>query len=78
MAQPANQETIQGQMYAIKEALNLTRDADSEPFWKQTLIPQMKEANSQLHSDSNCNHSLNIMCHAHKRNATEMTKEWLK
>ena len=30
---------------------------------------------SQLHSDLNCKHFLNITCHAHKRNATEMMVE---
>ena len=29
---------------------------------------------SQLHSDSNCKHSLNFMCHTHKRNALRCPK----
>ena len=33
-----------------------------------------KREASQLHCGSNCKHSLNFMCHAHKKNATEVTK----
>ena len=36
---------------------------------KGDIALQKKEA-SQVHPDSNCNHSLNFTCHTHKRNAT--------
>ena len=52
-------------------------DMLSYRFLKEILISQKREA-FQLHFDLNSKHILNSTCHAYSRNATEVTKRWLK
>ena len=45
-----------------------------QAFWNEII----KEESFSTTLCSNCKHSLNFTCHAHKRNTTEVTKKWLK
>ena len=43
------------------------------------LVYMYSEEREASHQHSNCKYSLKLnLCHAHKRNATEVTKTWLK
>ena len=70
LPQPCNQGTLLGQMNNAKNNKTQLKCWFVGFLKGDTNLEKGKEA-SQLHSGSNCKHSLNFTCHTHKRNATE-------
>ena len=73
--QVCNQGTLQGQMCKIKKK---TR----QKCWFISILKGYtnltKEGSFSTTHCSSCKHFVNFKCHTHKRNATELTKIWLK